>query len=146
MPILRFPKSTLGHIIEVVAAPAPEWLAKLNQIGRQHPSPASFKMLIDTGADESAMDEDLLTGMGLAYASAGWIGTLNGTKPARKYEISLTLYDAQKKLQWTTAPLSVVARQQPFEGRPFRGLIGRDILDQAILTCDGPGHKCSLEF
>jgi hypothetical protein len=146
MPILRFPKSTLGPIIEAVAAPTPEWLVELNKIRRQHPSPASFKMLIDTGADESALDEDLLTGMGLVYTSSGWVRTLNGTKPVRRYDVTLTLYDAQKRESWTTSSLVVVARQQPFEGRPFHGLIGRDILDQAVLTCDGPGHRCSLEL
>ena len=146
MPILRFPKSTLGPIIEAIVAPTPGWLTELDKAGLQHPSPASLKMLIDTGADESALDEDLLSGMGLAYAGGGWVGTLSGTKPVRKYEVSLTLYGAQKVEHWTRSPLVVVARQQPFQGRPFHGLIGRDILDQAILTCDGPGHRCSLEF
>jgi hypothetical protein len=144
--ILTFPKSTLGPVIDIVANPSLKGLEELAKLGRAAPKPTHFKMLIDTGADRSALSEDLVTHMGLAYTGFGWTQTMNATAPVHRYEVILTLFDHQKKESWTSQPIKVNARRRAFDGVPYSGVIGRDILDQALFVCNGPAHQCALAF
>ena len=57
MTLLAFAKSTLGPIIEASAFPGAHGLQQLAGAGAK---PAKLMMLIDTGADETVVDEDLI--------------------------------------------------------------------------------------
>ncbi len=103
-------------------------------------------MLVDTGAYESVLDEHMILDWGLVYTGSGWAGTISGTKPIRSYEIKLTIRDGGGLALLAIDPLTVGARQSPFAGLPYRGLLGRDVLSRCLFTYDGPGHQCTLEF
>lgn len=144
--ILTFPKSTLGAVIDVVATPTPEGLVELDRLGRTSLRSASFKMLLDTGADRSALLEDVVTSFGLAYTGVSWTQTMNKTAPVYRYAVVLKLYDPARTASWTSSAMQVNARRDAFQGVPYSGVIGRDILDQALLVYNGPGHECALAF
>ncbi len=144
MPSLQFSKSTLGAIIDVLVVPSALGTEQLRLAGRAPPAPLRIKMLVDTGAERTAIDEASLDAWTLPYVSLGWARTLVGIKPIRSYELDITL-SAQSSF-WKVEALEVMARREPFVGSPYHGLVGRDILDQALFTYDGPKHRCSLEF
>ncbi|HWZ72392.1 MAG TPA: hypothetical protein VN326_13080 [Casimicrobiaceae bacterium] len=102
-------------------------------------------MLLDTGAEQTVLDEALLIGWGLLYTSAGWATTMNATKPVRSYEVILKLGDPEVGCL-TFDPLTVMARSDPFVGARYSGLLGRDVLDLCYFVYDGPGHTCILRF
>jgi hypothetical protein len=138
---LRFPKSTLGAIVDVTIQPSADAVAAT---GRPAPAPIKVKMLLDTGADQTALDEGQITQWGLIYVSMAFIGTMNGTRPARSYELQLQLSAPGAKEAWAVGPLIVMSRPS-FAGLPYVGLIGRDILDRVVFTYDGPAHRCAIE-
>jgi hypothetical protein len=107
------------------------------------PEPKQFKMLVDTGADTSVLDEDAAVAFGLPYVRGGWARTINGVRPAQRYEFVLTLF-GQNGVAWTSGPIRVMARRDAFVGAPYAGLIGRDVLDGALFIYNAPAHHCTL--
>ncbi len=103
-------------------------------------------MLIDTGADRTVLEEDLIAGWGLLYSSAGWASTINGKKPIKSFEVRLTLGQTGTSQCLVLDPLTVSARKSRFEGVPYHGLLGQDVLKRCFLTYNGPGHECMLAF
>lgn len=145
MLALRFPKSTLGAIVNVTVDPSADAAAAA---GPSASGSIAVKMLLDTGAEQTALDESRIAQWGLFYVSAGFVNTMTGTKPVRLYELQLKLRapDApDSDDSWTVGPLVVMARPS-FEGRPYAGVIGRDVLDRAVFTYDGPAHRCTIEI
>jgi Aspartyl protease len=145
MRVLKFPKSQLGPILDVTVSPSQAGIEQLNKSGIGTPPPVRVKMLVDTGADTCAIEEELATSFQLPYVSAAFAMSFGKSVPIRRYELSLTL-TGTNGVSWVAPAVVVVARSAPFAGRPFRGLIGRDVLDQAIFTCNGPAHQCELTF
>lgn len=145
MPILSFPKSQLGAIIDVVARPSAAGLEELRRAGLPAPKPVNLKMLVDSGSDTSAMEEALATSFGLPYVSAAFAMTFNKSRPIRRYELALSL-SGTNGVTWDAPPVIVIARPEAFDGTPYQGLVGRDLLDQALFIYNGPGHHCTLAF
>ncbi|UXH78360.1 retroviral-like aspartic protease family protein [Roseateles amylovorans] len=147
MPVLTFSKSQLGPIVDVLIAPGREAAQRLPATGGTAPPlPQPIKMLVDTGAETSALDEALIEPWGIPYVRAGWARTMNGTKPVRMYELALSIRGQAGQPSWNVDSLVVTARQEPFVGAPYAGLIGRDLLDRAVFLFNGPGHQCTLAF
>jgi len=143
MPIASA-RSQLGAIVTVEVGPS------IVATGRGAPSapgaqPQRIDMLLDTGSEQSVLDEELVSSWGLVYTSAGWARTIIGTKPARSYEVMLTLGERDEE-GLRIDPLTVMARPSPFPGARYSGLLGRDVLDRCYLIYDGPGYRFSLNF
>lgn len=142
---LVFPKSQLGPIIDTTVAPSPAGANHLKTAGLQLPLPRQLKMLVDSGAETTVIDEDIATSFSLPYVGAAWARTMNGVRPARKYELTLTLFGSNS-VSWTSPPVHVMARRDAFVGAPYAGLIGRDVLDLGLFILNGPAHHCTLSF
>jgi hypothetical protein len=103
--------------------------------------------LVDTGATFCVIDEGLvanwrlpknnpvIVGSGTQISAAGW-----------RYDLSLKLRDSQGGC-WIHN-LVPVATVQPghFGAEVFTGIIGMDILKQAVFNLDGPSGSCSLTW
>jgi hypothetical protein len=146
VPVLTFPKSSLGAIVDATLAPSDGALQLLSQAGRPQPTPTQIKFLIDTGGESTAIDEALIDKWGLPYVKAGFVATMTGSKPVRYYDLRLRFAAANGQEVCTFEPIVIMARRSPFEGMPYSGLIGRDILDRVVFTYDGRGHRCSIDF
>jgi len=146
MPVLNFAKSQLGPIVDVMVSPGREATAQIVAGGQSHPVPQTVKMLVDTGAETSALDENIIEQWQISYVRAGWARTMTSTKPVRMYDLALSLKGQQGQPSWDVGSLVVTARREPFEGMPYSGLIGRDLLDRAVFVFNGPGHHCTLAF
>ena len=70
---------------------------------------------------------------------------MHGVKPDRLYGFDFTLIGANN-VTWASGPITASARRDAFGGAPYVGLVGRDILDQALFICNGPAHHCTLAF
>jgi hypothetical protein len=101
-------------------------------------------MLLDTGSDQSSIDESLNDTWGLNYTGGGWSKTVHSTRPYRSIEVMLTL-DPDEAVK-TFDPLTVTVRQGAFDGESFKGLLGRDVLDQLVLNYNGPAHRFTLSW
>lgn len=146
MPVLTFAKSQLGPILEVTIAPGRDAMYQLDVGSKPRPQPQTVKMLVDTGAQGSALDENLVEPWAIPYVRAGWAKTMAGTTPVRMYELALSLKGQAGQPTWDVDSLVITARREPFQGVPYAGLIGRDLLDRAVMIYNGPGHQCTLAF
>lgn len=145
MLTLRFSKSQLGPIVDVRIEPSADASAQISAAGRTAQVPIAVRMLIDTGAEQTAIDEDKISHWGLFYVSAGFVATMAGSKPVRSYDLQIQLSAPGAASPWLVGPVVVMARPLAFEGRPYAGVIGRDVLDRAVFTYNGPKHYCTIE-
>jgi hypothetical protein len=141
---LQFSKSQLGPIVDVsierVSCASGE--ASSSPVGDQ--MPIALKMLIDTGAEQTAIDEAAIDEWGLVYVGMSFVRTMTGTRPVRNYELNLRLTSSNPTGSWHVGSVVVMATRGSFEGVPYRGLIGRDILDRVVFTYNGPAHLCTI--
>jgi hypothetical protein len=146
MQEFKFPRSTLGPIVNVTISTCEPYgtAAKAGPSSLFHSH--SLLMLVDTGSERTVIDETLIDGWGLVYVSAGWAATINGTKPIRSFELAVSLGAPEPAAKLSFARLTVMARRDPFQGAPYRGLLGRDVLNSTVFVCDGPGHACSISY
>ena len=109
--------------------------------------PSAFKMLIDTGADHTSVDASVIAPWGLHAGTAFKSQTMGGIVAARAYDVALSIRDSKGNLVIQFDPLPVVARRNsPFDGLPFLGLLGRDVLDRGVFFYNGKGTYCTLAF
>lgn len=108
------------------------------------PSPVSGNALIDTGASFSALDENVVSALGLQPVGRLDVAGHSETITSLRYDTVLMMDDR--------IPLEVLVtenRLRRSEGIPvpsYDALIGRDILVGAILTYDGISGRVSLQF
>jgi len=146
MPVLTFSKSQLGPILEVSVWPGTEAANQLRHAGKDVPQPSQLMMLVDSGSEGSVIDESLIRPWNTPYVSSAWAATIAGRKPVQQYEVALSIRGQPGQPAWNIPSLLVSARQSPFTGMPYLGLIGRDILDRAVFVFNGPAHHCTLAY
>ena len=106
-----------------VAVVAPDQTARVERI------PA----LIDTGADITVIPRKLITDLGLIkFSEIGVRGFRLRTQPLDTFLVRLHIHD------WEIEALEVIAEDES------HCLLGRDLLNQFLITLDGPG--LSLEI
>jgi len=71
-----------------------------------------------------------------------------GTTNVDVYDLGLTILDGPGgKAFWQIGQLQVSARvNSPFRGMPFKGVIGRDVLDKAMFFYGGSAGRCRLRY
>lgn len=87
----------------------------------------NIPVLIDTGADITAIPIDLVTDLGLIKFSeivAG--GFRHGAEPVDTFLVTLQIHN------WTIDAVEVVLSDDNY------GIFGRDVLNQFLITLDGP--------
>lgn len=149
MPAIAFPKSALGAIVDVVLLPSSRH--RLSPVGLQHPpAPIQLKMLLDTGAENTSVDSKQI--------DAAWnltprkfylsqsMGSLN---KVAQFDLDLVILHGQQGPGpfWSHDPLLIACRtNDPFNGLPYNGVIGRDVLDRGLLFYDGINGRCTLGY
>lgn len=147
MPVLRFSKSALGAVVDVGLLPATRQLNS-KPAWPIPPSSVPLKMLIDTGADYTAVDVRKIARWGLTPSTWYPSQTMGGTSNVDVYDLHLTILDGPGGQSfWDIDQLPVSARlNSPFHGMPYAGVIGRDVLDRGTFFYGGSVGRCRLRY
>ncbi|MES2889737.1 MAG: retroviral-like aspartic protease family protein [Pseudomonadota bacterium] len=110
--------------------------------GKQPAHSVTLKMLIDTGADHTSVVEDEIVRFGLLPRSFVQTRSVGGVTQHRVYELSVRLGEIQ-----AFDPIMITARSKTlFQGTPYQGLLGRDVLDRGLFIYNGASSQCTLAF
>jgi len=102
--------------------------------------------LIDTGADATSVDPEILTRLGATAVGQVEMVTASGVVMVNRYEVSLSIFG----LQGVTGPAltrptwNVTDFSRPLPG--IQALLGMDLVRQIVLKIDGPRKTFTLVF
>jgi hypothetical protein len=120
----------------------------LTQAGQIIPSQVQVQALIDTGASCCCVDPSVVTQLMLSPTGSSPVNTpTTGNTPATadEYDVSMMIPTAQNMapLFHHTIPILCVELLQP---QGFHVIIGRDVLRECLLSCDGRNGIFTLAF
>jgi hypothetical protein len=103
-------------------------------------------LLIDTGADTTMVDEQIMRTLGLAAINQRKVLTSESKGIARLCDVHDVGIDVLNKgaAPWHIPTIQVLAR--PLMSDALHGVIGRDTLDRAKLTYDGPQQAFTIDY
>lgn len=133
-----------GPIIQVRVGISAVLRALLTSIGLSVPPAVQADLLVDTGAEGTAVDDTIIAALGLQpTGSANMRTPSTGAKPLiiPTFEIELTLPANNPKVFPT---LTVCGGH--FLTMGYHGLIGRDVLAHCRMDYDGPRDFVTLSF
>ena len=137
----------MGPIIQIQIE-VPSALAESLRLANQPiPNPVDGLALIDTGATITSIHAAILTGLGINPVGVANVGTAGG--PQQQFT-----YPARFSFPGTPLPGFELAQvigcdltgQTVLNQRPLIGLIGRDVLSNAVLVYNGSAGMFSLSF
>jgi hypothetical protein len=134
-----------GPFIEATVMASPQHVDQLKALHLPVPSPAIVRALVDTGASSCVLDSGIISRLGLIQTGKTLVHT---STTGQNYE-ERDLYDASifigDSLQgFAMFTVGFVRSDLASEG--FLAIIGWDILNRCILTCDGPSGTFTLTF
>ena len=135
-----------GPILNVLVAPSAPRRIALEEAGKVIPPPVAARLLIDTGASLTSIDESILATLNLKPTGA--ISML--TPSTGSNAVQMPTYDVE--LLFTGhAGAAHMFQSMPVIGCDFSaqgidGLFGRDALAQSRLTYGGPDDFYMLSF
>lgn len=146
MPHLTLDIEALGPIVQVGVGVSEPVRAALVTANRTLPALQISRALVDTGASCSVVDEAVVKALGLSPVSFATVHTPSTAgKPIQQpvYDVSIWLYHAQTKYVWERSfPVGcAVLRAQGIDM-----LLGRDVLAECLLICDGPERRFTISF
>ena len=111
----------------------------LVQQGKPVPKPISGRALIDTGASISAVDDSIITSLGVQPVGVTQVNTPSGSAQQNQYPVRFTFPGSG------LPDLSVhQAIGSVLKGQGIIALIGRDAMSSLILVYNGPGGHITL--
>lgn len=108
--------------------------------GTAVPQPVAGWALLDTGATSTAVDDSVVSSLGVMPIGVAQVGTAGGPTTHPVYPIRLQIQGVGLAIDFgrvTGAPL---------KGMGLVALIGRDVLSNMILIYDGPSSEFTLTF
>ena len=128
------------------------WLSALRReqyfkLGKDVPPAAYAVLIVDTGADTTMINEQLLRNLGLTPTSQTRVltATSGGKGEACDvYDVCIEIVDKAGNPMWRVQPVEVLAR--PLLNQGTDGMLGRDLLDLCVLEYDGPAKVFRLTF
>lgn len=113
----------------------------------QAPPPAVFaRCLLDTGADTTMVDEQIMRTLGLTAINQRRVLTSESMGVAQLCDVYDVALDVVNKgmASWRLSAIQVLAR--PLMNDELHGGIGRDALNLAKLTYDGPQAIFTIDY
>jgi hypothetical protein len=120
----------------------------LTQTGKPIPAPARLQFLADTGAEVTFIDQAAARRLGLRRTGVAPVNTgSSGTTPVQfdEYEVALDIPDPATKAS-AFRDLSMTVLGADLAAQHLDGILGRDVLDQAIATFHGPKQSLILDL
>jgi predicted aspartyl protease len=146
VPVAELPIQRNGLIVEVDLGPSAAYRAALWKRGQAVPQPVRGTFLVDTGCDSTTVSEQMLRSLNLPVISqtrvvTGTTGAQGHAADVYAVSFSLLPHTAQPR-NWSAC--EVVAL--PLLNQSIDGLLGRDLLNQVVLTYDGPRMLARLTY
>ena len=145
MPSITLPISELGPVIEVALQLSKPHRSLLAKHGLPIPQPILVKVLVDTGASATCIDQAHLkllgikpTGVVLMYTPS----TKGKPVHCNQYDIDLSVIMGGAIHHLQTLPLI----ETVFTGQGIDGLLGRDALAHGLLIYNGSEKEFTLTF
>ena len=126
------------HVEISVAAPLAD---QLTQQGQSIPAAAAGQALIDTGATATAIDESVVTKLGLSPIDTVQLSTAHGEREAGVYACRIRFASQSLPEIDASRATGVNLAGQAVDGTSIIALIGRDVLRECLFVYNGPmGH------
>jgi predicted aspartyl protease len=129
----------VGPLLEVRLAVSHAAEQALIAAGSPVPKPIVIPMLIDTGASHSLIQSGLAQQLGLNPVSTVAIATPSSQN------VMCDVY-AVRLILPPNIQAELTAVEAPLQGENIQGLIGRDVLSQAVLVYIGYQNQFTLSF
>lgn len=131
-----------GPIAEVLIAPPQQLVHVLRAKGQPVPQPVKAVAMIDTGASGTVITPAIAAALGIQPVGVTNMSTPSTTTPvqSRIFNVDLTFLTNSVNLT------GIVAIEAPLGGQHIQCLIGRDILQNAVLVYVGYINQFTLSF
>lgn len=142
-------RGTTNHPAALVAlGPLVEVLLSSEEDAARDPAPTKVSLMVDTGAECTVLEDQVLLGMGLSpigfYPIVG-VSQKPEDCPVYAIHVGLKMREGSRQTSRFFAPLSVIGMPSPAAARQHVGLLGRDFLAHVLLRYDGPRGEVELE-
>jgi len=145
MPHLTLPISSAGCSLDVYVGGSDPRRDALRVANLAIPPLIAARMIIDTGASCTAIQETILKSLGLTPTGTSQILTPSSKGApitCATYDVLLSVYHEKHPLVLGT----VAVIGSDFSGQGIDGLIGRDVLQECLMIYDGTAGTFSLAF
>lgn len=135
-------------LIEVQVGASVPYQQALKALGQPVPPPETVLFAIDTGSGRSFIDISILLRLQLPVRNVAHGFSAQGAPPVSydEYEASMVLMGQTANSQWRIPALAVLGRSMQSVSATVRGLIGRDVLSQCVMTYDGRSQSFELMY
>lgn len=147
MPSIRGTYGPRGPIVHVNIGVSTPREGLLRRQGKAIPEPIRVELLIDTGADTTALSEMHTRSLGIPVRGATQVRGVTTEVHAtdcNTYDIGFELINAVGDLPLKIPAVEIIGR--PFHNEMIDGLIGRDVLAQVIFILDGPTRQFVINY
>ena len=145
MRIIRGRIEPQGPFINTTVMATSQHVARLKAARLPVPSPVTGRTLVDTGASCCALDNEIIARLGLNPTGRSKIHTATtgpGYEERDQYAASIFIGTMPGLVASYT--LSVVGADLASEG--FLVIIGWDLLNQCVLSCNGPARSFRIKY
>jgi hypothetical protein len=136
-----------GLLIDVQVGVSAARRAQLWKRGLAVPPPVSATFIIDTGADTTLVNDQIMRTLALTPTDQAKVLTSASVGVPEVYDVfdvALEIVNRKGQPSWVLQPLAVLAKHLPNQGTD--GMLGRDVLSLGILEYDGPRAQFKLTY
>lgn len=140
MPSITFPSPSLkvlGPLVEVAVMPSQLYIES-NKITK--PTAIKITAMVDTGASSSVIKAGIASMLGINPVGVAHINTPSSTG------LDCNQFDMQLVFPNNLAIPSIILTEAPLQGQHIQCLIGRDVLENAVLIYIGYNNSFTLSF
>jgi hypothetical protein len=139
MPVVTLPITPDGPVVTVLVGVSVPRAQAIQAAGGTPPAPVAARLLLDTGAGGTAVDEQIIKALGLqATGTVLCHSPTTGAVPQvmNEYDVGLVL-PLQPAPQSHVLSFTISVIGADFSGQGIQGLIGRDVLAQCLFVYNG---------
>lgn len=147
MPQIVLPVQSNGLLVDVQVGVSAARKAQLWKRGISIPPPVSATFIIDTGADTTLVNDQIMRTLALTPTDQAKVLTSASVGVPEVYDVfdvELEIINRKGQPSWTLQPLAVLAKHLPNQGTD--GMLGRDVLGLGVLEYDGPRAVFKLMY
>lgn len=145
MPSVNLQISPAGPLVDVTIAVTDARAQALTNAKLPIPAPAQARLLIDTGASNTSLDQAIITSLGLQPTGTVQMhtpSTANAPVTCNQYDVRLSIPHPWLHRHFHAVPVLAA----DFSAQGLHGLLGRDLLASCVLIYNGEMGFYTLSF